>query len=618
MKPYTYRNLDPQRQEFRLLIVLPDKSDGPLRLIIKHASLAEDQRSAYETVSYTWGNSTRSARLIIQEHRLALLRRHLYVPANTESALKQVRFSDRSRIIWIDAVCINQDDTKERSQQVGMMGRIYGSSIGNLVCLGDLDEVMAGRVSHTLDDLLDDARRKTDGFSNFFSTVLDEETGEYGLSDCGLDVVAPLDVLDLVLGRPWWQRLWVLQEAVLSPNNTVLLGPLRLDLIHLTRAIVWWNYHYRSLTDNPLGPLSQDAVPGLPCLVQLFFLLDKELCYRSDSSRDHDFSIDALLRCAYGLRKSEGRDGVFAVLALVKNSFHTPLPVMVPDYSRPLSDVLQEATRRTLVERGDLASLCALSLRAGDPEEDAGVASWATRVDRHNDFLVDPSSLPFAYDPYGLQQRDEWDRTHPVPADPGILAVRGYVLDSVDKVTQTYQEHVTEDQLREAVSMYASAAASHGCSPDLSAVARTLVGDLTRQRTRISQAAASHSSLPDEHGCDHYLAPLERFLEALWTDQTSDVHAAFSEIAPAYNFINMGCRRFFTTTSGRPGLGPQVMRPGDVVAALRGADKLCILRPLTTGRFRFVGAGYVDGKMDGEGVQECVGWGQEEVDIELV
>ncbi|KAK3115629.1 hypothetical protein LTR53_004836 [Teratosphaeriaceae sp. CCFEE 6253] len=591
MKPYTYRNLDPQRQEFRLLTVLPDKSDGPLRLIIKHASLAEDQRPAYETISYTWGDSTRSARLIIQERRLALVRRHLHVPANTESALKQVRLSDRSRIIWIDAVCMNQDDTTERSQQVGMMGQIYGSSIGNLVCLGDLHEVMAGRVSRTLDDLLHDARQKTDDFSDFFSTVLDEETGE---------------------------RLWVLQEAVLSLNNTALLGPLRLDLIHLTRAIVWWNYYYRSLTHNPLGPLSQDAVPGLPCLVQLFFLLDKELCNRSDDSRDHDFSIDALLRCAYGLRKSEGRDGVFAVLALVKNSFHTPLPVMVPDYNRSLGDVLQEATRRTLVERGDLASLCALSLRAGDLDEDAGVASWAIRVDRHNDFLIDPSSLPFAYDPYGLKQRDEWDRTHPVPADSRVLAVRGYVLDSVDKVTQTYQEHVTEDQLREAITMYTSAAPRHDCSPNLSAVARTLVVDLTRQRTRIGQAAASHSSLPDEHGCDHYLAPLERFLEALWTDQTSDVHAAFSEIAPAYKFIHIGCRRFFTTSSGRPGLGPQLMRPGDMVTALRGADKLCILRPLTAGRFRFVGAAYDDGMMDGEGVQECVGRGQEEVDIELV
>ena len=59
------------------------------------------------------------------------------ITKNLSNALVSLRRPYESRLLWVDALCINQDDVEERSQQVSIMGRIYKEARMVLVYLGE-------------------------------------------------------------------------------------------------------------------------------------------------------------------------------------------------------------------------------------------------------------------------------------------------------------------------------------------------------------------------------------------------------------------------------------------------------------------------------------------------
>lgn len=72
------------------------------------------------------------------------------VPASAEKAIRRVRSSEAHQVIWIDAVCINQSDVKERSSQVTMMGLIYKRAKVNYIYLGEDKKCVAEDVAMAL------------------------------------------------------------------------------------------------------------------------------------------------------------------------------------------------------------------------------------------------------------------------------------------------------------------------------------------------------------------------------------------------------------------------------------------------------------------------------------
>ena len=171
----------------RLLIVLPClSSELPLQCTVRHVSLdpLQTRKPRYETISYVWGDPTPS-------HTILIDGRPLKVPANTDQALRRMAFLDRTRTLWIDAVCINQTDTKERAQQVAMMGKIYSRAKRNLVYLGEEDgmteraakmfEALEKEMDSQFDEHGDRDEAGTDGRGGWrpapspIHTMLDEE-----------------------------------------------------------------------------------------------------------------------------------------------------------------------------------------------------------------------------------------------------------------------------------------------------------------------------------------------------------------------------------------------------------------------------------------------------------
>lgn len=72
----------------------------------------------YETISYVWGDPNLKATVYVNG-------RGALVPASPERVLRRMRLPVRIRVLWIDALCIKQDDLQEKQQQVAIMGEIY-------------------------------------------------------------------------------------------------------------------------------------------------------------------------------------------------------------------------------------------------------------------------------------------------------------------------------------------------------------------------------------------------------------------------------------------------------------------------------------------------------------
>jgi hypothetical protein len=166
-------------KEFRLLLLHPGRDGDPVRADLQLARLDGAIAPHYETISYCWGDPTDTATIYLDKKKSS-------VPASSIAALRCVRLPDRDRIVWIDAVCVNQADLDERAQQVSMMADIYSSSKGNLVYLGEEDSYEA---AESIDRIITDIKRRTDNFRSTKGTPFQRGGEHFSYKDvsCGAD-----------------------------------------------------------------------------------------------------------------------------------------------------------------------------------------------------------------------------------------------------------------------------------------------------------------------------------------------------------------------------------------------------------------------------------------------
>ncbi len=119
--------------ELRLLIVTPGGFYDAVHCTLIHSRI-NDVNVPFEVISYTWANEAGDA---TKTKKIFLAGWPFSVTANCEAALKRVRRPTSSRVVWIDAVCINQDDRNERGHQVRLMPEIYSGARRVLIYLGE-------------------------------------------------------------------------------------------------------------------------------------------------------------------------------------------------------------------------------------------------------------------------------------------------------------------------------------------------------------------------------------------------------------------------------------------------------------------------------------------------
>lgn len=180
--------VDP-RSDIRVLKLLPGTLQEPVycQLIVRRGSDEDNTRCdeiSYEALSYTWGSWEDYAHVRMSEGD------RLPVTTNLMAALRRLRREDEARILWIDQICINQDDVHERNLQVSRMDEVYRRASDVLVWMGDIP----------------------------WSPVPDPQTNEHLLDSffAAIEATQPF----------WWTRAWVIQEfALASSLPSICWGP---------------------------------------------------------------------------------------------------------------------------------------------------------------------------------------------------------------------------------------------------------------------------------------------------------------------------------------------------------------------------------------------------------
>lgn len=222
---YPSTKLNLERREIRLLELLPGLKDQPIEGLLSIASL--DDTPMYEALSYAWGSS--SARKTIQ-----LNQTEFAITPNLQTALLHLRKEEKTRKLWVDAICINQDDPEEKQHQVQLMSKIYPDAQMVLCWLGP-EEDNSPFVINQIRELA-----ATVGTSDDESGS-DEENSTS--SDCSLSDPEEskrfMNNLFELLSRPWWSRLWTCQEFGLT---------LREPYLTCGNQQISWSIFYRVLT----------------------------------------------------------------------------------------------------------------------------------------------------------------------------------------------------------------------------------------------------------------------------------------------------------------------------------------------------------------------------------
>jgi hypothetical protein len=139
---YVYRPLtDEAGSSIGLLYIIPGAEDEPVHVRVEEVHLEENWNNVecYVALSYTWDSPGTENRIYVGEDGEE---GYMLVRRNVDAALRRLRSSGNEdyQVVWIDAICINQQDDLEKMRQVAMMGSIYSKSMGTVVWLGEADE----------------------------------------------------------------------------------------------------------------------------------------------------------------------------------------------------------------------------------------------------------------------------------------------------------------------------------------------------------------------------------------------------------------------------------------------------------------------------------------------
>lgn len=251
-------------------------------------------------LSYTWGLKPPSVPIIINGH-IKLVSENLYL------ALLHLR-QRRYKTVWIDALCINQDDLQERAAQVTRMKDIYKQAFLVYIWLGDSDRFTT-RGFESLPRMLGHAHMETIEPQKFFdSNTLIPQRMEIFRS------------ISEILYRPWFRRMWVIQEvlaareAVMACGNDTLSVGAFLDTIKfMMRA----GALRKVISRHPSRPELADGGPLMRATKQLEFLV--QATHRDFKYRGLKRTLLNLLAVSRWAEATDPRDKVYGILSMAED-----------------------------------------------------------------------------------------------------------------------------------------------------------------------------------------------------------------------------------------------------------------------------------------------------------
>ncbi|OAA59289.1 Ankyrin and HET domain protein [Cordyceps fumosorosea ARSEF 2679] len=274
------------------------------------------------------------------------------------------------RLIWADAICIDQSDIVEKSAQVDMMDRIYSNAGYVLAWLGPEDEhtgrgLQAANILTTHLDAFEASR---------ISPWLGHDRERYLEAGIPHLARADWDALASIYQRQWFRRAWVVQEAVLARVLLVYVGGWPVpwsDLGTLAHALRRQEGRRGSSRGTRYEPTSGAGVSVEWNAAEMFRWRESMGVTRREESAQRLFCLGGLVDAFWTFRATEPADKIFSVYGLINAFAEDDGGRRATDYGRSVESVYTNATRRIIREQGSLEvlsrSLYSTGRRAGLP-----------------------------------------------------------------------------------------------------------------------------------------------------------------------------------------------------------------------------------------------------------
>jgi hypothetical protein len=236
---FRYSLLVDPSNEIRLVTLHPALNDG-YDIICTLQSVSLDNVGEFEALSYVWGSPGRKISILLENQEFE-------VTQNLAHAMRHLRPASsnkfEARTLWIDAICIDQQNIDERNQQVRRMDIIYKRAKQVVVWLGNYsepeDELVVFPEEWGFQKLKPGSFESTEEafkLARDLARSYDFESDKFDLSVHPSDNFCTWGYLCQLFCRPWYTRLWVFQEVNLARQALMLCGECTIDWNELLRA----------------------------------------------------------------------------------------------------------------------------------------------------------------------------------------------------------------------------------------------------------------------------------------------------------------------------------------------------------------------------------------------
>ncbi|CAI6332876.1 unnamed protein product [Periconia digitata] len=340
---HSYKRLDPD--SIRLLVVYPAKDkNAEVNCMLCHEKLTSNL--PFEALSYVWGDASVLRRIRLDETEVM-------VTENLENALRALRDTRKPRVLWVDAVCINQMDMEEKSVQIQLMAKIYSFATQVVVWVGKASNTSAIALpllatliapfgedwSNTSAPIIGPCEICTRNqlYRTDSAAGLKHIWHEWSLYLRSRSSQEVLEALRTFFQRPWWQRIWIFQELVLAKKAVLVCGEMTMPWNDFHRAVgiiaVLCMDEAQELKKGNRAYVSPNHRSRLLKDIQdLVWPVGIMQVYRDKRATNSPISLEALLWTTSAFKATDGRDKVYAVLGLVNDDPEIN-EVIRPDYS---------------------------------------------------------------------------------------------------------------------------------------------------------------------------------------------------------------------------------------------------------------------------------------------
>jgi ankyrin repeat protein len=313
MESFTYNHIDLERPAFRLLRLFKGGGSDISGELFQAWLQQRGEAISYEALSYTWGSPEITRSIEVDGRRLGVTR-NLYL------ALQHLRYQDQDRILWVDAICIDQSNLKERGHQVQQMGEMYKQADRVIFWLGPATYVtnvvmdsLRQLQEESVNIMCRDWKRTDQRWAELWTTIQPYLRTRHS----GLEALQR-EGLQSLLSQRWFKRVWILQEVANAQTALVCCG--------------WKSVQARFFA---LAPLLMDVKPDSHCQAVLDIMPGPS---RKDSWWNQSRDLCTLLLKFGRSEAHDSRDMIYALLGMSSDANNSD--VIHPDYGKSEEDLV--------------------------------------------------------------------------------------------------------------------------------------------------------------------------------------------------------------------------------------------------------------------------------------